>query len=136
MSIFWTIRRGFRDAFYDVKYGVQRWRRGYSDVDLWNLCDWFYESMNKMLPALRKKHHGYPVGMTNEEYEGKLDSLIKLLPYLDWYNGRDIVKAEFGIKDQLFLHSKEDAEAVDKRLEEKKNEFFKLFSELFYNLWD
>lgn len=136
MSIFWTIRHGFRDAFYNVKYGIQRWRRGYSDVDLWNLCDWFHEMMGKMLPEIRKRHHGYPVGMTNEEYEGKLDRLIELQPYLDWYTGENIVKAELGIKDELFLRSKEDVEAVNKRNTEKKDEFFNLFSELFYNLWD
>lgn len=136
MSIFWTIRRGFRDIFYGVKYGIQRWRRGYSDVDLWNLCDWFHEMMGKMLPEIRKKHHGYPVGMTNEEYESKLDRLIELQPYLDWYTGENIVKAELGIKDELFLHSEEDVKAVNKRNTEKKDEFFNLFSELFYNLWD
>ncbi len=48
------------DRLREVKWFIQRGRRGYADFDLWSL-DWYLADwMPKALRQLKKNHNGYP----------------------------------------------------------------------------
>lgn len=135
MSLFWCIKRFFRDIFYDIKYGIQRWNRGYSDGDLFNMCYWFPEVVGKMLKQLREQHAGYPCDMTNEQYEDILDKMILLSQYMH-EDGEEKAAEDLCIKSSSYYHTVDELKRIDDLILQKKDEFFKIFSEIYFNLWD
>ncbi|SCW59185.1 hypothetical protein SAMN05660484_01953 [Eubacterium ruminantium] len=45
---------------YQAKARQQRAKRGYADTDVWNMNDWFMDTISPMLKQFRKKHNGVP----------------------------------------------------------------------------
>lgn len=104
----------FRLMHHLIKYG-------YDEYAIWETFYWFIETMKSILTSYRKKHWGHPMGMDEEEWDGIIDKMIALLNDMDECN------------------PKYDEEDYNKKYDEMnaaKDEFFKLFSEYFYNLWD
>lgn len=60
----------------NVKWFIQRGRRGYADRDVWSidwyLCNW----MPQALADLKRTTHGYPVGLSPKRWEAKIDRMI------------------------------------------------------------
>ena len=85
--------------------------------------------MKEILTNYRYNRMGSPVVIDNsfdvvvneEEYNAILDRMIVLLDLMDEHNQ---------------LYNDMDWKEADKKKEDAKNEFFKLFSEQFYGLWD
>lgn len=109
-------------------------KHGYDEYATWETFDWFIDTMKEILTIYRNNHDGYPVfswedNETQEEHEKRYDEgLDKMLSLLD---------------DMDEDNSKYETEEYDKELKKKyeemyaaKDEFFKLFSEYFYSLWD
>ena len=44
----------------EKKWAKQRAKRGYADVDVWNMDSWFINTAYKIMKKLRKNHMGYP----------------------------------------------------------------------------
>jgi hypothetical protein len=77
--VYWAVYRFFantkvfhpRDIYYDIKYFIQRGRRGWSDRDAWSI-DW-YLCEPTMMPAflrrLKAHKHGTPMTMFPTEAE-------------------------------------------------------------------
>lgn len=181
---------------YQLQMERQRAKRGYADVDEWNMDIWFVEVVSKMLKGYRKHHNGYPSKFllaphpTEEEDEKSsakwneiLDRMIFLLnemgadectmtnPFERPYN-RIISRfdKEIGLfgekaKDRQGLTEKDESGGrkmytpsdfpdlyptykevfekwsacnteIVKYRDDCKNEFFRLFSEYFWDLWD
>lgn len=94
---------------------------GYDEYATWETFNWFIDTMKSILTSYRKKHWGCPWDMDEEEWDGIIDKMIALLDDMDECN------------------PKYDEEEYNKQYEKMsvaKDEFFKLFSEYFYNLWD
>ena len=89
--------------------------------------------MRDILTEYRKSHIGYPLGITCEEWEAKVDKLISLLNDMDELN--PIYVAEEYQKD-FHGNKLQDQLKIDDAMTEAKDEFFKLFAEHFYSLWD
>ena len=68
--------------------------------------------------------------MTNEEWEDVIDDMLYHLKYMDEWTV--IQELEKDIPDDWNASLK----TVDEVMDKHKNEFFRLFSEYFYNLWD
>jgi hypothetical protein len=78
-NTYWAVYRFFkntkifhpRDIYYDIKYFIQRGRRGWSDRDAWSI-DW-YLCEPTMMPAflhhLKAHKHGTPMSMFPDEPE-------------------------------------------------------------------
>lgn len=129
---------------YDVdslKARCQRFKRGYSYGDVWDMDFWFIRIVKPMLTHLRD--HG--IGVPNELYlqdadneriiwENTLTEMISCLELMD----EDNVYKLLGYKDDDWQSrlSPKDYEAVYQVMEENKNRFFELFSKHFYSLWD
>jgi hypothetical protein len=118
-----------------LKARIQRFKRGYSYGDVWNMDFWFMRTVKPMLIHLRD--HG--IGIPNELYlqdadnerilwENTLTEMISCLDLMDKNNVYDYLGySKLGPKDY---------DKVYQIMEENKNRFFELFSKYYYNLWD
>ena len=108
-------------------------KHGYSPVAQWETFEWFIDVMKKILTNYRYNSpvvidnffdvkEENPNDVANEEaYNAILDRMIVLLDLMDEHNQ---------------LYNDMDWKEADKKKEDAKNEFFKLFSKYFYTLWD
>ena len=128
--------RNLKDIPIFIKRIFFTLKHGYSPVAQWETFGWFIDVMKKILTNYRYNRMGSPVVIDNffdvkeensndvvneEEYNAILDRMIILLDLMDEHNQ---------------LYNDMDWKEADKKKEDAKNEFFKLFSEQFYGLWD
>ena len=126
---------------YDVdslKARIQRFKRGYSYGDVWDMDFWFMRTVKPMLIHLRDRGCGIPnelylQDVDNERilWENTLTEMISCLELM----------CEDGAAKHLGIENKErwSLEDYNNRwavMEESKNKFFELFSKYFYCLWD
>ena len=117
----------FRLMHYLIKHG-------YDEYATWETFDWFIDTMKAILTDYRNNHQGYPVSsivndMLDEDsaaaYDKGLDKMIALLNDMD--------------ENSPKYETEEYDTNAPKKYDEiyaAKDEFFKLFAEYFYNLWD
>ena len=123
MSCIWyTPKRKIKDLYYDIKYGFQRMFKGYDDTDTFEFWYNFCERTSKIFDDMANHHYGYPSRMTNEEYTNRLKEMSQCL--------KNIMKVEQDYDSNMTLTEEYEIQ------EENKNKFMKLFSELFFDLWD
>lgn len=127
---FYRLKRKIRDIYWEIRYGFQRMFKGYDYVDTFGLCDKFIDRYYKILTEYKKNLHGHPVHMTEEEWNNIIDQMLFHLYYMD----ENHIDEELGkdVPDSWIPTWKTTGEIM----EHHKNEFFRLFSEHFYNLWD
>ncbi len=114
-------------------------KHGYDEYATWETFNWFIDTMKEILTYYRNHHDGYPIAPNfNEllqeelevEYDKDLDEMIYHLHYMDEHN----------VKDELSKGMPEgwipSSITVYEIMERHKDEFFKLFSKYFYDLWD
>ena len=58
-DIFMELNRRDEEAFSE-KMRKQRYERGYADIDVWDISEWFIDIVTPMLRQLRNTHHGSP----------------------------------------------------------------------------
>lgn len=127
---YWATKRWVKSVYWKVRYGFERMFKGYDSVDTFETFAKFIERYSKILKELRDNHFGYPCNLSEEEWDNILDEMIYHLHYMNEHN----------VEEELERDVPEDWNAsrktIDDIMENHKNEFFKLFSEYFYNLWD
>ena len=103
-------------------------KHGYSPVAQWEIYGWFMSVMKELLINHRNNRWGTPVIIDSgnedeniEAYNKILDNMIDLLDKMDESNP---------------IYDNTNWKEEDEARENAKNEFFKLFSEHFYCLWD
>ena len=126
----WRLGFKIKNLYYQVKYGFQRMFRGYDDTEVFNTDLTFIDRYLKILKDFRKNHCGYPPSITNEQWDDILDEMIKHLTLMNENNIMSELKK--GMPDSF----KPDYKTVREIMDRHKDEFFKLFSKWFYNLWD
>lgn len=73
---YWTRPRRLRDLRREIRWGIQRWRRGFSDRDVWNLDSYVARVVSGGVRQLITELHGWPgEPMTFEEWKGILDTI-------------------------------------------------------------
>ena len=125
---------------YDVdslKARIQRFKRGYSYGDVWDMDFWFMRTVKPMLIHLRDHGIGIPNDLykqdaenEREEWETVLTEMISCLELMD----EDNAEKYLGIEDDDW--SVENYNKTWALMEENKKRFFELFSKHFYSLWD
>ena len=137
MNLYWKIKN---KLIYDhdcLRARWQRFKRGYSYGDVWDMDFWFMRTVKPMLIHLRD--HG--IGIPNELYlqdadnerilwENILTEMVNCLELMDEENAEKYL----GIENKDF--SVGDYNKKWALMEENKNRFFELFSKYYYNLWD
>lgn len=126
----WRLGFKIKNLYYQVKYGFQRMFRGYDDTELFNMDMTFIDRYSKILKDFREYHHGHPYVLTSERWDTLLDEMLKHLLLMNENNV--IAELKNGMPDSFEPSYKTVNEIQDKH----KEEFFKLFSEWFYSLWD
>jgi hypothetical protein len=119
---YWKIHRA-------VKFGFQRMFRGYDNADGYEFFSNFVDRNYKLLKYYKEHTWGYPYSLTEEEWDNILDEMIQHLYMMDEHNVTESLKE--GMPDGWRpVHN-----TVWEVMERHKDEFFKLFSKYFYNLW-
>lgn len=146
MEILFRIKRLFKDICMNIKFFIQRGRRGYADIDIWDISYWFERTFIPMLKELKDIKHGYPMTFKNEEeWDKELDKMI--------YYFTEMSEDECSQKNQysenfnkLWFSDNIDKDLQKKYLdrekeiceyrEDMKNKGFELLSKYYWNLWD
>ena len=127
---FYRVKRIIIDAYWEVRYGFQRMFNEFDSVDVFSMDTKFIQRYQKILKRYKENHWGYPNDMTNEEWEGIIDKMIFHLYYMDEDN---VIKELEGVVPEGWTASHK---IVSEVMDKHKDEFFKLFSEYFFDLWD
>ena len=111
--------QSFEDLYLNIKYSMQRIRRGWCDSDTFDIDMWFLNVFTDMLKYFRRNLHGYPAyihgeEMTQDKWNAIIDEMIKCFK-----------------KAGYTKHGRYTDEAVA-----CKNRGFELLSKYFYHLWD
>lgn len=137
MRLYYSIKNAIRDACWNFRARCQRFKRGWSYRDSWDIDFWFMDTVKPMLIHLRDHGIGIPFdlyldGAENERaaWEAVLTEMIECLDLME----EEAAQKYLGVYDDTW--SKESYKMVNDLMEEKKNRFFELFSKHFYGLWD
>ena len=138
MNLYYRIKN---KLIYDVdslRARIQRFKRGYSYGDVWDMDFWFMRTVKPMLIHLRDRGIGIPNELylqdaDNERivWENTLTEMIGCLELMD----EDNAAKHLGIENKE-RWSLEDYNKRWALMEENKNRFFWLFSKYFYCFWD
>lgn len=128
MRPFW---RNFKDIPIFLKRFVFLLKHGYSPMAQWETFEWFICVMREIMRNYRDHRCGDFIFLdipqdqwtnkTNEYYD-KMISLLDKMSENYWNSTLDL--------------SQEEIKKRDKEAAQAKDEFFKLFAEKFYDLWD
>ena len=138
MRLYYRIKNKLIYDFDSLRARIQRFKRGYSYGDVWDMDFWFMRTVKPMLIHLRD--HG--IGIPNELYLQDADNeriawentLTEMISCLELMN-EDNAEKYLGIENKE-RWSLEDYNKRWALMEENKNRFFELFSKYFYCLWD
>ena len=137
MRLYYRIKNFFVYGFDSFRARCQRFKRGWSYGDVWDMDVWFKRTVKPMLIHLRD--HG--IGIPNELYvddsqnereawELVLTEMIECLDLMD----EDKAQKYLGIEDKHY--SSESYKKINDFVDEKKDRFFQLFGKWFFALWD
>lgn len=144
--MFYRIMDFIKNIPREIKWFFQRGIRGYSDKDVWSIDIWFKSIIIPMLEQLKETKQGYPIDMTEEEWNLTLNNMINYFKectdfycsekneYEDEYMSRIMSTNEYD--KSLTNKWLKREEEIDKYKNEMKDKAFELFSKHFYSLWD
>lgn len=130
-----------KDFWYDLRYRIQRFKRGYGNRDVWDIDCWFIRTIKPMLIQLRDEGNGIPgkLYVTDGDNERILweNILTEMIDCLDMMKEDNVYKfLGFGEFEDYKRMTIDDVKHVNGIMENNKNRFFELFSEYFYYIWD
>ena len=127
---FYRLMGHIRELRHIIKWAFQRMFRGYDDHETFELFSDFITRYKKILTDYKKHHCGYPGELTEEEWEAIIDRMIHCLDMMDENHVAELLKRDM---PEDYTPSMKSVNEINTRY---KNEFFQMFSEWFYNLWD
>lgn len=81
------IFKNLKQFFRDIKWGFQRFKRGYCDMDWWNIDAWFFRNLEGLLSNLAKYSISYPADC--ESHEAWVKELNSIIVKLHLFNSSD-----------------------------------------------
>ena len=128
--------------FEEIKYFIQRGRKGYSEKDTWDFHSYLSEIIPSAIRQYREKGTGCPSGLWDKE--AKNDECHRWHEVLEeiaqGFEAAEEINNSFGcrykkeLKDGAFTYEYDKKRA--KLLTEKYNRGMDLFKKYFLNLWD
>lgn len=106
-----------KDFLYEIKMKYQLVTRGYSDRNVYSMCDDMATLNIKLLTALRDNGHGNPYGLTKKKWKAILTKMIEGFETVDTYSW-DLSKSQ------------------EKKNQKKFEEGMELYAKWYKNLWD
>ena len=132
------LRYRVKELLSSLKWKIQRFKRGYADVDVWNFETWFLGTIPKMLTQLKKQLHGCPIDMEFEDWENYLQEMINHLEVASTIEDID----DYYPEDYKYLSESEKNSLREKSIEhvkyceEELHKGLKMLEERFFDLWD
>ena len=132
------LRYRVKELFSSLKWKIQRFKRGYADVDVWDFETWFLDIIPKMLTQLKKQLHGCPINMEFEDWENYLQEMINHLEVASTIENID----DYYPEDYKYLSESEKNSLREKSIEhvkyceEELHKGLKMLEERFFDLWD
>lgn len=137
MRLYCRIKNFFVYGWDKFRARFQRFKRGYSYRDVWDMDYWFIRTVCPMLTNLRDYGISLPSGLSlpdtknnRKVWEDILTEMIELLNLMD----EDGASEYLGIADNDYSHASR--KKVYALMVDSKNRFFELFSKYFFDLWD
>ena len=132
------LRYRVKELLSSLKWKIQRFKRGYADVDVWDFETWFLDIIPKMLTQLKKELHGCPINMQFEDWENYLQEMINHLEVASTIDDID----DYYPEDYKYLSESEKNSLREKSIEhvkyceEELHKGLKMLEERFFDLWD
>ena len=121
-----------KDRWDDLRYRCQRFKKGYSDRDVWEMRDWFIQTVRPMLRELSAKAYNYPEEAGEEQWHEILLEMADLLEIMDVWD--DIAaRKQVGVAEDD--NSTVALQLISAEKEKAKERFFFLFNKWFYDMW-
>lgn len=123
MKTFHRVRGKIQDWCHEHKMKRQRYKRGWSDEDAWCVDVWFIRTATPILERYRDTMQSWSDDQfkTLEENRTAVNHLVQLL---------------YKMQDPALMWGKNETPEEAAERMKAKDEFFKLFAEMFYGLWD
>ena len=120
------------EKWKNLRYRSQRFKKGYSDRDVWEMRDWFIQTAKPMLRELSAKAYNYPEEAGEERWREILLEMADLLEVMDiWDDAAARKQAGVEVDDK----SETAVQLISTEKEKAKNHFFFLFNKWFYDMW-
>jgi hypothetical protein len=124
---------------YQVKWFIQRGKRGWADCDVWSVDYYLTPIIIGMLKKLKETTHGYPYGLTEKKWDKTLDKMVAGFEAAqrvlddDYY--KDIIgdDPKWGSVPRDIIKKLGRMSVKDQKLFRKNAE---LFIEYYFALWD
>ena len=137
------------------KYNKQRIKRGFSDADTWDFCDFLLNQFTAGIKRFKELNNGYPLGLTKEDWDAILNEIIYHFTivkdgiqnkYTDKYfdslkytrykdeNGNYIVEFE-NTNKELYEQYKTEQERILKEVDYHYHQGFLLLEKYMRDLW-
>lgn len=110
---------------FERKMAKQRARKGYCDLDVWNIDTFIEDRLYNILKEFKKKHMTYPMDITSEEWNDILSRMIFLLEEMN--EDTCSIKASLDDKESYIRQSE--------YIYKCKDEFYDLLKKWHYDLW-
>ena len=120
------------EKWKNLRYRSQRFKKGYSDRDVWEMRDWFIQTAKPMLRELSAKACNYPEEAGEEQWREILQEMADLLEIMDIWDDT-AARKQAGVVDDDKSQSAVQLISIEK--EKAKNRFFFLFNKWFYDMW-
>lgn len=134
-DIYYPIIGRIERKYDNLRARCQRFKRGYSYGDVYDMDYWFIRTARPMLVHLRDNGRSYPgIFKDGDEWRQVLSEMINCLDFMDEdnvYNHLGFIEFE-----DIMCMTVDDFKHVDEIMDQNKDRFFELFSKYFYNLWD
>ncbi len=139
--------------FRDIHCAWQRATKGYCYRDLWNIDDWFLQIMPQMLVEHNKNRHGYPNGLTDEQWNDIILEMAdcfknadeETTDFVNPYEKEYLATLSFDIDTcELNCSASEELENSYRKYQDEEEAYlkqnlekgFELFVKHFRSLWD
>ena len=127
---FYRLKGKIEDYYWQVRYAFQRMFKGYDCTETFELFSNFIDRYRKILKDYKKHHWGHPGELEEEAWEAIIDRMIYCLDMMDENYVTKLLLEDMPSVYTVSLQS------TGEIMTKYKNEFFQMFSEWFYNLWD
>lgn len=130
----------------EIKWFFQRGFKGYCDRDVYGIDNWFENVIIPMLEQLQKIKQGYPINMTEKQWDIALSNMIYCFKestekycsekneYEDEYT-KDLFNSREEFNEELRNKWLKREEEIEMYREKMKNEALEMFSKYYYDLW-
>ena len=86
--------------FREIKWGFQRFKRGYCDPDWWDIDLWFFHTLEKLLSNLAEHSISYPSDCeSHEAWVEELNNIIEKLHNIN--NSYKDIQSEYKLQQEI-----------------------------------